>query len=154
MNLQGPAPTAVDSVVREIEIPVALRAELGIDASAVQLRFAGLGGYLLAKASAMVRRGLDKDYYDFAYVLLYCGRRPAAVAEAVRAALVPPPLSHDALADLRAALDAFAGEDRRARDRFVVEMMRSGAELDVDLLDQDLRTAADRCLRALGGQRL
>jgi len=147
MNLQGPAPAAVDSVVREIQLPAALR---NGEVTSVRLRFAGLGGYLLAKASAIPRRGLDKDYYDFAYVLLYCGRSAGGIVEAIRAALAPPPLSHDALADLRAALAAFAGEDRHARDRFIAEMMRSGEELDWDLLDQDLRTAAGRCLRALG----
>lgn len=150
MNVQGPGPAAVDSVFREIPVPAVLRARLNTSVPSVQLRFAGLGGYLLAKASAMLGRGLDKDYYDFAYVLLYCGQTPAAIAEAVHVALTPPPLSHDALADLRAALDAFAGEDRRVRRRFIAEMMRSGEELDWDLLDQDLRTAADRCLRAIG----
>lgn len=88
MNLAGPAPAAVDSVFREIQVPAALRAELGSDVTSVQLRFAGLGGYLLAKASAILRRGLDKDYYDFAYVLLYCGRNSAAIVEAIQGGAV------------------------------------------------------------------
>jgi hypothetical protein len=151
MNLPGPAPAAVGSVLREIRVPVDLQAELGSESPVVRLRFAGLGGYLLAKASAVLRRRSDKDYYDFSYVLLYSGRSPNEVVEAVRSALVPPPLSHDALADLRAVLVSLAGEARGARDIFVTEMMRSDAELDRDLLDQDLRTAAQRCLRALDG---
>jgi hypothetical protein len=149
MNLPGPAPAAVGSVLREIRVPAALQAELGSENPVVQLRFAGLGGYLLAKASAVLRRGLDKDHYDFAYVLLYSGKPPAAVVEAIRSALVPPPLSHDALGDLRAVLTKLAGEASDARSIFVKEMMWSDGELDRDLLDQDLRTAADRCLRAL-----
>ncbi|HUU00372.1 MAG TPA: hypothetical protein VM425_02925 [Myxococcota bacterium] len=37
----------------------------------VKARFAGLCGYLLAKATAVRERGEEKDYYDFAYVLIY-----------------------------------------------------------------------------------
>lgn len=37
----------------------------------VTVRMAGLQGYLLAKAHAVRDRGADKDYYDFAYVLLH-----------------------------------------------------------------------------------
>jgi hypothetical protein len=37
----------------------------------VQVRFAGLEGYLMSKAHAARSRGLEKDYYDFAYILLY-----------------------------------------------------------------------------------
>jgi hypothetical protein len=37
----------------------------------VAVMFAGLQGYLLAKAHAVRDRGADKDYYDFAYVLLH-----------------------------------------------------------------------------------
>lgn len=36
-----------------------------------RVRFAGLAGYLLAKAHAARHRGLDKDYYDLVHVLLY-----------------------------------------------------------------------------------
>lgn len=37
----------------------------------VRVRFAGLQGYLMSKAFAARTRGLDKDYYDFVYTLLY-----------------------------------------------------------------------------------
>lgn len=37
----------------------------------VTARFAQLGGYLLSKLVAARTRGLDKDYYDLAYVLLH-----------------------------------------------------------------------------------
>lgn len=37
----------------------------------VHVRFAGLEGYLMSKAYAARTRGLEKDYYDFAYILLY-----------------------------------------------------------------------------------
>jgi hypothetical protein len=35
------------------------------------VRVAALGGYLLAKATALHVRSKEKDYYDFAYVLIY-----------------------------------------------------------------------------------
>ena len=51
----------------------------------VRIRAAGLGGYLLAKAVALKERSLDRDYYDFAYVLLYNRLGgPAPAAEALR----------------------------------------------------------------------
>jgi len=37
----------------------------------MRVQIAGLGGYLLAKSAAVRTRGADKDYYDFAYVLLH-----------------------------------------------------------------------------------
>lgn len=49
----------------------------------VRVRFAGLAGYLLAKMVAVRTRGAEKDYYDFAYVLIHNragGPREAAAA--------------------------------------------------------------------------
>lgn len=43
---------------------------------------AGLGGYLLAKATALRNRGKEKDYYDLVYVLLY--NRAGGPTEAAR----------------------------------------------------------------------
>jgi hypothetical protein len=39
-------------------------------ATTVKVRYAGLQGYLLSKASAVRMRAAEKDYYDFAYVLI------------------------------------------------------------------------------------
>lgn len=51
----------------------------------VNARVAGLCGYLLAKAVAVRERGMEKDYYDFAYVLLYNRLGgPAPAAEAMK----------------------------------------------------------------------
>jgi len=36
-----------------------------------RVRFAGLEGYLMSKIHVAWRRGLDKDYYDLVYTLLY-----------------------------------------------------------------------------------
>lgn len=48
-----------------------ITAELDAKIHSVRVRFAGLGGYLMSKAFAARTRGLEKDYYDFAYTLLY-----------------------------------------------------------------------------------
>jgi hypothetical protein len=34
-------------------------------------KYAGLEGYLMAKACAVRHRGLDRDFYDLVFVLLY-----------------------------------------------------------------------------------
>lgn len=47
------------------------------------VRAAGLGGFLAAKASAIVGRGLAKDLYDFAYVIVHASRNGLDVAQAV-----------------------------------------------------------------------
>lgn len=49
----------------------------------MELRVAGLGGYLLAKTHAAHRRRATKDWYDVAFVLIHNdagGPRPAARA--------------------------------------------------------------------------
>jgi hypothetical protein len=63
----------------------------------VRVRFAGLEGYLLSKCVAVRTRGLEKDYYDFAFVLLH---NRAGGAEAAAAQLRQGNLS-DALPALR-----------------------------------------------------
>lgn len=52
----------------------------------VDVRVAGLEGYLLAKAHAILNRGEHKDYYDFVYVLIHnASGGPAPAAEALKA---------------------------------------------------------------------
>jgi hypothetical protein len=61
LNLRGTGYVARDFHLREITV----------GDRTVTVCFAGLEGYLLAKAHAARQRGLEKDYYDFAYVLLH-----------------------------------------------------------------------------------
>lgn len=52
----------------------------------VNARYAGLEGYLLAKAYAVRHRGEERDYYDFVFVLLYNrAGGPSDAAELLRA---------------------------------------------------------------------
>lgn len=71
-NLAGPGP--------------ALRHARTMMVAGSPLRVADLGGYLLAKAAAVLQRRAEKDYYDFAWVLVRSVREdPAAAATAVHA---------------------------------------------------------------------
>lgn len=73
----------------------------------VRVRFAGLAGYLLAKAAAARSRGADKDYYDLAYVLLHNhAGGPAAAAAVINASR------------LRAALAGMSSTFIELRERF------------------------------------
>lgn len=61
---------------------------------AVTARFAELEGYLLAKAFSMTERSVEKDYYDFVYVLVYNRRGgPSGAAGALNRGKFAPRLS-------------------------------------------------------------
>jgi hypothetical protein len=78
VNLRGTGYVAVDWAWEQLSA----MAPDGSEASVrVHVRFAGLEGYLLSKCVAVRTRGLEKDYYDFAFVLLHSragGPEPAA----------------------------------------------------------------------------
>jgi hypothetical protein len=66
LNLRGTGFVAHDFELVEIG------AQLGNGREhTARVRFAGLEGYLMSKAYAARHRGLEKDYYDLAYILLY-----------------------------------------------------------------------------------
>lgn len=65
MNLRGTRFVSYDFVEETVEGRLPNGNAIKLD-----VRVAALGGYLLAKAFALRTRGLPKDYYDFAYVLI------------------------------------------------------------------------------------
>lgn len=81
-KIAGPAAALHEPVHRELAVSPAVRARVPQAPDAVRLRFANLGGYLLAKAAAARSRMLAKDKYDLMYVTLYNdgGSREAARA--------------------------------------------------------------------------
>jgi len=80
-NVRGTRFVEEDWVAEEIEAQLVTRDET----AKVNVRFAGLEGYLLAKAHAILYRGEQKDYYDFVYVLIYNRiGGPVAAANALR----------------------------------------------------------------------
>jgi hypothetical protein len=88
VNLRGSGFASQDWEVRRVT------ANLGQGVKSIDLRVATLPAYLLAKVHAARGRGLEKDWYDIAYVLLHNDGGPVAAAQRVRdrfeAALVGP----------------------------------------------------------------
>lgn len=146
-NVAGPAPALHDVVVREISLDPATGTRGG--GGTVAVRFAGLGGYLLAKAAAAHHRGEPRDFYDLAYVLLHASAgSPEAVARAAADAV--PPYPHvDHLALLRAALRALADPSGPAAGAFAGQRVLDGDPTDESVLRQDAAGAAIAALAEL-----
>lgn len=135
-KLAGPAAALIDPVLRDLPVPSSVRAEFGVEADAVTLRFANLGGYLLAKAAAAQSRMLHKDKYDLMYVTLYNRGGAAGAATAVahqlsRAGDVADPDG------IRTAMAKFADADGAWAGVFAQTMVATGdnateAQLRVD----------------------
>jgi len=142
MNVRGPRPALHDTVVRAIPL------DDGPSAAVARVRFAGLGGYLLAKAAAVIQRALPKDYYDLAFVLLYnVDGGPAAAGRAARQALPADALDDYAGAFL-SALVRFADDNRDGPVLFAEQRLVDGEDTEVDVLRQDAVTAAEEARRA------
>ena len=74
-NFTGPAPALIAPITRLVTVPSAIMETMPGAPASVALRFANLGGYLLAKAAAVRSRGLEKDLYDLLFVILSPGGR-------------------------------------------------------------------------------
>jgi hypothetical protein len=75
-NLRGTGFVARDWTEEE------LNGTIDGNSATVMAKYAGLEGYLMAKAYAVRHRGLDRDYYDLVFVLLY--NRAGGPVEAAR----------------------------------------------------------------------
>lgn len=128
-NLSGPAAALNGTVERVLTSP-------GSQGNGLTVRFAGLGGYLLAKVAALVRRQLPKDFYDFAFVVLYNPEGPRGAARAARAAL-PHIAFQDFAGDVLAATRDFDSVTSRGPIHFASEMQLAGSDLDREVLLQD-----------------
>ncbi len=116
----------------------------------VALRVATLPAYLLAKTHAAHGRGLPKDWYDIAYVLLHNdGGGPVAVGLRVRDQfgndLVGATVT--ALSELSAN---FADETAQGSLAFASTMVAIHPELDRDVLANDAVAAVAAFMGALG----
>lgn len=129
LNFAGPAPALQDAV--DIQL------NRGPGLPAVQVRFAGLGGYLLAKATAVVSRGLDKDFYDFAFVILNNDGGGPTKAGRDAASALPQYPTHDYTETIRQAVSLFGDADGRGVVAFVSEMQAAGDSTPADILAQD-----------------
>ena len=145
-KIAGPAAALADPVSRELRVTAAVRADFPMAPETITLRFANLGGYLLAKAAAAISRGLAKDRYDLMYVMLFNdhgGAAGAAAAVTSQLMLTEEIASPDDIVEcLRRFLDAsgtWAGT-------FAEVMMASGDDSAEAQLRADAASGARRCL--------
>lgn len=131
VNLRG---TGFASQAWELRL---ITSRIGGQSMTIELRVATLPGYLLAKTHAAHGRGLQKDWYDIAYVLLYndAGGPAAAgrwVQERFGAALVGQTAT--ALSELEAN---FADETAQGSMAYREVMLGLYPELDGDIVAND-----------------
>ncbi len=141
-NLQGPRPAIYDTVARTLEVPPRLLEEFPEAPTEVIVHFAGLGGYVMSKAAAVVARGQDKDFYDLPFVLLYNDEGgPRAAARAVDA-VMHQDTNAAFESQVVAALKMYQDEHSRPASIFAEQMRLSGDPTDVEVLAQDAVGAA------------
>lgn len=150
-KLAGPAAALVAPVVRQLPVVPSVRADFAHAPLDVTLRFANLGGYLLAKAAAVQSRMLPKDKYDLMYVALYNDRGGAAAA--AEAVAVQLELAGDAAApdDVRAAMKSYLDPSGRWAGTFAATMIATGDSGSEEQIRADAAIGAKRFLDALDG---
>ncbi|MCC2314151.1 hypothetical protein [Cellulomonas xiejunii] len=142
-NVAGPAPALRDPVIRRLAVPS------GDLTTWVDVPFANLGGYLLAKAAAVLGRRADRDPYDLAFVVQHnTAGGPRAAARAARAAL-PAGREQEFDGVLRAALAQLTDPRGRAARLYATQRVADGDPLPVDVLAADAAAAARQCLAEL-----
>lgn len=146
INLRGTGYVARDVVVRRLDAALTDRP----GTAAVDVRTAGLAGYLASKAFAILGRGFAKDYYDFAYVLLYNTQGgPVEAAEAMnRAEFGPEIRAHPTL--LREVGDRYGDTRRVGPQSYAREAFTANPEREDSRLREDAVSAVSDFLSALG----
>lgn len=149
-KLAGPAAALADPISRDLEVSDQVRADFADAPDAVTLRFANLGGYLLAKAAAVQSRMLPKDKYDLMYVTLYNDRGGALAAAG--AVITQLELAGDAAAldDIRAAMGKYLDPAGAWAGVFAETMVETGDSAAEDELRTDAAIGAQRFLDVLG----
>lgn len=148
-KLAGPAAALFAPVLRHLPVSSAVRSDIPDAPDTVALRFANLGGYLLAKAAAANARMLAKDKYDLMYVTLYNDRGGAtAAAEAVASQLE---LAGDAAApdDIRASMKRYVDASGTWSGTFATTMIETGDDGTEAQLRADAAVGAQQFLAAL-----
>ena len=118
----------------------------------VKTRFAGLCGYLLAKATAVKERGAEKDYYDFAYVLIYNRLGgPTNAAEALQRSHLGDRLNSVRLATVwREIADRYGAPDRYGPAGYATQSLQVEPAANDSLKRQDAVAAVREFLDCLG----
>jgi hypothetical protein len=146
-NLLGPSGALASPVLRELTLDAESRSAHPDAGATVTLRFASLGGYLLAKSCALIARKLDKDAYDVMYVILFNPEGPRGAANAIESALQEETSHFDHRADVLAALRGY--ETHEYAERFAEQMQLSGDDSSLQELATEARRGAAATLRGL-----
>lgn len=144
-NLRGTGYVARDFTWEEIAISSG-----SAEPTRHRVRFAGLAGYLLAKAHAARHRGFDKDYYDLVHVLLYNkAGGPKDAAAVLRSGEWSDALeaSRGVLAEVGAR---FAGPADRAPRAYAAGALQVDPAGDDAALRRDAVAAVSQFLEELG----
>lgn len=148
-NLNGPAAALTDTVLRALPVPKSIRADHPGAPENVELRFTSLGGYLSAKAAALVSRGKPKDAYDLMFVALFNPGGATAAAKAVSA--LPAPVHRDPPQEVvKVAMKMMAAEDGIWAGHFAAQMQMAGDDESTAQLRQDAAAGARRVLKTMG----
>ncbi|WP_029289169.1 hypothetical protein [Cellulomonas sp. HZM] len=144
INLSGPAPAWHEPVARVLAIDAL---DAGPDwPSTVTVRFASLGGYLLAKSAAMLGRTEPRDSYDLAFVVMHNAEGgPVTAAEAAFRAL-PQRRESEFVGDFRAALGRLVDPDGPDVRAYAAQRLQDGESLPADVLAAEVAIAARSCL--------
>lgn len=141
-NLDGPAAALRDPVRRMLAVSSRVKSDFPNAPDTVELTFASLGGYLAAKASALVSRRLSKDAYDLMYVVLYNPDGPQGAADAAKG-------MGEFETIIRSAVGSFLlAESERARE-FAQTMIEAGDESTEEQLEVDATVGAQRFIERL-----
>jgi len=147
-KLAGPAAALFAPIVREIPVPAAVLEDFTDAPQTLSLRFANLGGYLLAKAAAAQSRRLAKDKYDLMYVVLFNEGGPAAAARAVSNQLEAAVEAADP-ADIRASMTSYLDASSPWAQTFARTMIDTGDPSSEQQLRTDAAIAARNFLDEL-----
>lgn len=143
MNLAGPSAALADVTQRPVSIGLAD----GTGDAEIQVRYAGLGGYLLAKAAALASRRAPKDAYDLAFVILHNPGGPAAAGNAARRALPAQRETYFA-ASFRSCLTGLLDIESAHVRAYAEQRGRDGLDDDPLTIRLDVAAAARACLTA------
>lgn len=145
MNLRGTRFVGLDWNWRDLTAPSPSGESL-----TVRARFAGLEGYLLSKCFAARHRGLAKDYYDLAYVLIHNQLGgPREAAELLREGKFKDQLTD--LNSLFEEIDArFSSSSTYAAECYASQMLIVDPELQENVLRTNATIAVGEFLEALG----
>lgn len=143
VNLRGTGFAARDWELRH------LTAEITGESVSAQLRVATLPAYLLAKTHAAHGRGLEKDWYDLAYVILFNDEGGPAIA----AARVREVFAGDLVGSTATALGElaanFIGPGDQGSRAYATTMVTLHPDLDFDVVANDAIAAVDTFIREL-----